>query len=50
MIYIYEFSTYEMCVLLDIFLGIWIEEAKMETRLEEKDGGAYQHQLIKRGL
>jgi hypothetical protein len=48
-IYMYEFSTYEMRVLIDIFPGIWIEEAKTETRLEEKDGRAYKHHLIKRG-
>jgi hypothetical protein len=42
-------STYEMRVLIDLFLGIWIEEAKTEMRLEEKDGGAYQHDLIERG-
>jgi hypothetical protein len=40
---------YEMRVLIDIFPGIWIEEAKIETRLEEKDGGAYQNHLIERG-
>jgi hypothetical protein len=38
-----------MCVLIDIFSDIWIEEAKTEMRLEEKDGGAYQHHLIERG-
>jgi hypothetical protein len=40
---------YEMRALIDIFLGISIEEGKMEMRLEEKYGGAYKHHLIERG-
>jgi hypothetical protein len=43
------FSMYEMRILIDIFPHIWIEEAKMEMRLKEKDGGAYQHHPIERG-
>jgi hypothetical protein len=39
-----------MRVLIDIFPGIWIEEAKTEMRLEEKDGGAYKHHLIKKRM
>jgi hypothetical protein len=34
---------YIQCVLIDIFPGIWIEEAKMKMGFEEKDEGAYQH-------
>jgi hypothetical protein len=34
---------YVQHVLVDIFQGIWIEKAKTEMRLEEKDGGANQH-------
>ena len=36
------FNVYEM----SISPGIRIEEAEMETRLKEKDGGAYHHHLI----
>jgi hypothetical protein len=32
------------CVLIiDNFAGVWIEASETETRLEEKDGGAYHH-------
>ena len=43
-----EFFTYVQCVLIDMFLDIWIEETKKEVRLEEKDGGAYENHLITR--
>jgi len=36
------FNVYEM----SISPSIQIEEAEMETRLKEKDGGAYHHHLI----
>jgi hypothetical protein len=35
-----------MRVLIDIFPGMWIEEAKTETRLEEKDGGRTNFTLL----
>jgi hypothetical protein len=46
-VYICIYMYIDMCVYIytvcinRFFLGIWIEEAKMEMRLEEKDGGAY---------
>ena len=40
--FLHMLNVYEV----DISLGIRIEEAETEMRLQEKDGGAYHHHLI----
>ena len=39
--YVCMYNMYQ----IDIFLGIRIEEAEMEMRVEEKDRGAYRQHL-----